>query len=44
MTLCKKETRLDSDQPSRAVLIPFVWVKRAHQANCQMPDSAPPQT
>lgn len=44
MTLCKKETRLDSDQPSRAVLISFVWAKRAHQASFQMPDSAPPQT
>ena len=44
MTLCKKETRLDSDQPSRAVLIPFVWAKRAHQASCQIPDGAPPQT
>jgi hypothetical protein len=44
MTLCKKETRLDSEQPSWAVLIPFAWAKRAHQASRQMPDGAPSQT
>jgi hypothetical protein len=44
MTLCKKETRLDSEQPSRAVLIPFGWAKRANQASRQMPDGAPSQT